>query len=218
MSRATRSSAAQKALSDAQKLTPLAPSTAIPAVILPTLLFENASAWESWLESHLDNAIGIWMQISKKGATKPSVSYEEALDIALCYGWIDGQTKSLDDEYFLRKFTPRRKNSMWSKRNIGKVAALVKAERIRPSGQAEIDAAKADGRWERAYASPSNIQVPEDFQKALAKNKEAKTFFGALNKSQRYSFLWRIETTKRAETRQRKIAQFIDLLKNHKTV
>jgi uncharacterized protein YdeI (YjbR/CyaY-like superfamily) len=185
---------------------------------IPIQLFESAGAWESWLEANQENTTGLWMKISKKGSGIASVSYLEAIDGALCFGWIDGQRKSHDESYFLQRFTPRRKKSIWSQRNVDKVAVLLEAGRIRPSGQAEIDAAKADGRWDRAYAPSSTIQVPQDFQKALNGNKEALKFFDAINKSQRYSFLWRIETARRPETRQRRIGQFVEMLGDHKTL
>ena len=158
------------------------------------------------------------MKISKKGASVPSITYDEALDVALCYGWIDGQKKTLGEQHYIQKFTPRRKNSMWSKRNVDKVDALINAGRMKPSGQAEIIVAQADGRWQNAYSSSSTAQVPVAFQVALDGNDKARRFFDALNKTQRYSFLWRIMTTKRFETRKRKIAQFVDLLAEGKTL
>lgn len=185
---------------------------------LPTHLFKTGDAWETWLESHHDKSLGLWMKISKKGSSVTSVSYDEALDVALCFGWIDGQKKSYDDQYFLQKFTPRRKGSVWSKRNVEKVTSLIESGLMRPSGQAKIDAAQADGRWQQAYAGSSTIGVPEDFQTALDHNTAARTFFESLNKRQRYSFLWRIETAKRAETRQRRIQQFVELLSDQKTL
>ncbi|CRK16804.1 hypothetical protein BN1723_011085, partial [Verticillium longisporum] len=182
----------------------------------PIRLFDTAVAWETWLVANSQDLAGVWLQIAKKAASKPTVTYDQALDAALCYGWIDGQRKTHDAEHFLQRFTPRRKNSMWSKRNVDKVAVLIQESRMRASGQAEIDAAKADGRWERAYAGASNIQVPADFQAALLKNSSAKSFFEALNKTQRYPFLWRIETTRRPETRRRRIDEYVTLLADHK--
>jgi len=182
-------------------------------------LFEDAKAWESWLEQHHQTETdGLWLKISKKGSSVPSVSYADALDAALCFGWIDGQRKTHDKEHFLQRFTPRRRQSLWSRRNVDKVAVLIAQGRMRDAGQAEIEAAKADGRWEKAYASSSTIEVPEDFQVALNRNKRAKAFFDTLTKTKRYPFLWRIETVKRAETRQKKIDQFVKLLAEHKTL
>ena len=185
---------------------------------LPIRFFEDGPAWEAWLEANLDDTAGAWLKISKKGATIASVTYDQAVDAALCFGWIDGQRKSHDAEHFLQRFTPRRRGSVWSKRNVEKVAVLTVAGRVRTPGQAEIDAAKADGRWERAYAGSGAIEVPKDFGAALAGNQRASKFFEALGKTQRYSFLWRIETAKRPETRKRKIAQFVELLAEHKTL
>ncbi|KAK3295392.1 bacteriocin-protection, YdeI or OmpD-associated-domain-containing protein [Chaetomium fimeti] len=191
-----------------------APSPATP----PIQLFDHVAAWETWLEANHTDPTGLWLKISKKGSGIASVSYDEALDAALCFGWIDGQKKSHDGDHFLQRFTPRRKRSMWSKRNCAKVAVLVETGRMRQAGQAEIDAAKADGRWEKAYSSASLMEVPEDFQAALGRNKKAKAFFEGLGKTKRYAFLWRIATVKREETRQKKIEQFVGLLSEGKTL
>jgi uncharacterized protein YdeI (YjbR/CyaY-like superfamily) len=180
--------------------------------------FATEDAWEKWLEANHGKSTGLWLKISKKGASTSSVTYAEALDVALCFGWIDGQKKSYDEEHFLQKFTPRRKRSLWSKRNVEKVEALTKAGRMQPAGQAEVNAAQADGRWQQAYASSNTIEVPEDFQKALNKNAAAKAFFATVTKAQRYSFLWRIETAKKAETRERRIREYVELLANQKTL
>jgi len=184
----------------------------------PTREFDSAAAWETWLGSNHHNDVGVWLKIGKKGAPVSTVTYAEALDEALCFGWIDGQRKSYDEHYFVQKFTPRRKRSMWSKRNVGKAEDLIKAGRMRAGGQAEIDAAMADGRWERAYAGSSTIQVPPDFQAALRRNKLAREFFESLNKGQRYPFLFRLESAKLATTRARRIAQFVSILATKKTL
>lgn len=185
---------------------------------LPIQLFESGEAWESWLEANHDESAGIWLKISKKGSGIRSVTYDEALDTALCFGWIDGQKKSFDEKHFLQKFTHRRKRSLWSKRNVEKVAILIADGRMQPSGESEIDAAKADGRWQQAYAGSSTIEVAEDFRAALEANSAALTFFESLNKTLRYQFLFRIETAKKAETRQRRIRQFVELLAEQKTL
>ncbi|KAK3368773.1 bacteriocin-protection, YdeI or OmpD-associated-domain-containing protein [Podospora didyma] len=222
MSRRLRSAAkAVQAVTESPAVStaPAAPAAPSPALGLAIQLFEDASAWESWLETHHHTeTAGLWLKLSKKASGIVSVTYDEAIDAALCFGWIDGQRKSHDEQHFLQRFTPRRGGSMWSKRNVEKVGVLIEAGRMRPPGQAEINAAKADGRWDRAYSSSSVMQVPADFQKALDKNKKAGAYFDTLNKSKRYSFLWRIETAKRAETRQRRIDQFIGLLAKHKTL
>ncbi|KAK3682232.1 bacteriocin-protection, YdeI or OmpD-associated-domain-containing protein [Podospora appendiculata] len=219
MSRRTRSATRILSTAASKTATPSAPAPPPSTASLPIQLFRDANAWESWLETnHHTETSGLWVKISKKDSGVASVTYEEALDTALCFGWIDGQRKGHDDGHFLQKFTPRRKSSLWSKRNVAKVAVLIEAGRMRAGGQAEIDAAKADGRWQKAYASSSNIKAPPDFQKALDRNKEAKVFFDALNKSKRYSFLWRIETAKRDDTRRKRIEQFVGLLADHKTL
>ncbi|KAF7562154.1 hypothetical protein G7046_g1994 [Stylonectria norvegica] len=198
---------------------PLCPATNVvtlstPSHGLTTQLFDSASSWENWLEENYKMNTGIWLRLSKKDSGATSISYDEALDVALCFGWIDGQRKRHDAQYFIQRFTPRRKTSIWSKRNVNKVALLIESGRMRQSGLAEIDAAKADGRWDRAYSSSSNAQVPDDFKKALDINKDASEFFDTINRTQRYSFLQRIETAKRPDTRKRRIAQFVELLAN----
>lgn len=187
---------------------------------LPIRLFADAGAWEAWLEANHAGAAGVWLKIGKKGggAAAASVTYEEALDAALCFGWIDGQRRRHDAGHFLQKFTPRRRHSVWSRRNADRAAALAVAGRMRAAGQAEVDAAKADGRWERAYAPPSAITVPADFQAALDRDEKARAFFEGLGKTKRYSFLWRIETARREETRKRRIEQFVELLAQGKTL
>ncbi|KAK4034446.1 hypothetical protein C8A01DRAFT_49158 [Parachaetomium inaequale] len=204
----------------AAKALQAATPTPVPAAAAtqPIRLFADVAAWETWLESNHADPTGLWLKISKKGSSVASVTYEEALDTALCFGWIDGQKKGHDADHFIQRFTPRRKRSMWSKRNVAKVAVLIEAGRMRQAGQAEIDAAKADGRWEKAYSSPSVMEVPDDFQAALDRNKKAKTFFEGLGKTKRYAFLWRIATTKREETRQKKIGQFVGLLAEGKAL
>jgi len=198
------------------------PAATTPAATTPAApliqLFEDAIAWETWLETNHTDPAGIWLKISKKGSGIASVTYDEALDTALCFGWIDGQKKTHDAHHFIQRFTPRRKKSMWSQRNVGKVAVLIDAGRMRPAGHAEIDAAKADGRWDKAYSSSSMMEVPADFQAALDGNKKARTFFEGLGKTKRYAFLWRLATTKREETRRKKIEQFVQLLGEGKTL
>ncbi|KAK4153596.1 hypothetical protein C8A00DRAFT_33686 [Chaetomidium leptoderma] len=210
-----RTRLATKALQAAAKP---APASTAATTTLPTQLFEDMTAWETWLETNHTDTTGLWLKISKKGSAIASVTYDEALNTALCFGWIDGQKKSHDANHFVQRFTPRRKRSMWSKRNVDKVAVLIEAGRMRQAGQAEIDAAKADGRWAKAYSGSSVMQVPDDFQAALDRNKRAKAFFEGLGKTKRYSFLWRIETTKREETRKKKIEQFVGLLAKGKTL
>ena len=157
------------------------------------------------------------MKLAKRDSGIASVTYEEALDVALCYGWIDGQKKGFDEIYWLQKFTPRGPKSIWSKINTEKVERLIKSGEMQPAGLKAIEAAQKDGRWDAAYASQKNISIPEDFQAALEKNKKAKDFFATLKSSERYSFLFRIQTAKKAETRTKRIQQFIEMLeKNEK--
>ncbi|MBL8098816.1 MAG: YdeI/OmpD-associated family protein [Anaerolineales bacterium] len=184
---------------------------------LPILPFASQSKFEDWLAKNHETSAGVWMKLAKKDSGIKSVTYMEALDIALCYGWIDGQKNSFDEKYFLQKFTPRRPKSIWSKINVEKVARLIKEGQMKPAGLKAIEAAKADGRWANAYDGQKNMSVPEDFQKVLDKNKKAKAVFESLKSSERYSFLFRIHNAKKAETRERRIKQFVEMLeKNEK--
>ena len=185
---------------------------------LPTLTFESKKKFADWLAKNHDKSAGLWLKIAKKAAGIPTVTYAEALDVALCYGWIDGQKGSFDDKYFLQKFTPRRPKSIWSKINVEKVERLIASGEMKPSGLKAVDAAKQDGRWAAAYSSQKNIEVPADFQSALNKNKKAKAFFETLSGSKRYSFLFRITTAKKAETREKRIRQFVEMLSKGETL
>jgi uncharacterized protein YdeI (YjbR/CyaY-like superfamily) len=184
---------------------------------LRVLFFVTANDWEQWLVNHAANPQGIWIKLAKKASGIQSISYDEALDVALCYGWIDGLVNSLDANYYLQKFTPRRPQSTWSKRNIVKIADLTRAGKMQPSGLAEVERAKQDGRWEQAYDSPSTMTIPPDFQQALDKYPKAKDFFASLNKTNSYAFLWRIQTAKKPETRQTRIDASIAMLLDGKT-
>ena len=184
---------------------------------LPTLPFASKKKFADWLAKEYDKSAGVWLKLAKKGSGIPSVTYQEALDVALCYGWIDGQKGSFDEKYFLQKFTPRRPKSIWSKINVEKVERLIASREMKPSGLKAVEAAKQDGRWAAAYASQKNISVPEDFQSALRKNTQAKSFFESLTSAKRYSFLFRIETAKKAETREKRISQFVEMLEKGET-
>ena len=177
----------------------------------PTL-FRNAKAFEAWLKKHHASSDGLWLRIAKKGADQPSVSYAEAVEIALCWGWIDGQKKGLDEQHFLQRFTPRRPRSIWSKINVDKVAALIEAGRMQPAGQAQVDAARADGRWAQAYDGARTATVPEDLQAALDANPKARQFFATINASNRYAVTWRVQTAVKPETRAKRIAQLVEML------
>lgn len=174
--------------------------------------FEDAAAWEAWLAENWQRPEGVWIRVAKKGAGIPSVTHQEALDVALCYGWIDGQAASLDDHFWLQRFTPRTASSKWSKVNRQKVEKLIEAGRMRPAGLAEIERAKRDGRWDRAYDSPSTAAVPDDLRRALDENPRAREFFDRLDSRNRYAILHRIQTAKRAETRARRIEKFVAML------
>ena len=179
---------------------------------LPILPFETKKKFAEWLAKNHDESVGLWLKIAKKATGISTVTYAEALDVALCYGWIDGQKGSFDEQYFLQKFTPRRPKSIWSKINVEKVAGLIASGEMKPAGLKAVEAAKQDGRWAAAYSSQKNMEVPADFQSALNKNKKANAFFETLTGSRRYSFLFRIETAKKAETREKRIRQFVEML------
>ena len=185
---------------------------------LPTLPFASQSKWADWLTKNHDKSNGLWLKIAKKDSGIATVTYAEALDIALCYGWIDGQRNGFDDKYFLQKYTPRRPKSIWSKINVEKVERLIKSGQMKPAGLKAIEAAKADGRWANAYDGQKNMSVPEDFQKALDKNKKAKTFFATLNRVNRYAILFRIHNAKKVETRERRIKQFVEMLEKNEKI
>lgn len=183
---------------------------------LPILSFPSQSKFTDWLDKNHDKSNGLWLKIAKKDSGIPTVTYLEAIDVALCYGWIDGQKKGFDEKYFLQKFTSRRPKSIWSKINVEKVERLIKSGQMKPAGLKAVEAAKVDGRWANAYEGQKNMAVPEDFQKALNKNKKAKAAFEALKSSERYSFLFRIHNTKKPETRERRIKQFVEMLEKSK--
>lgn len=179
---------------------------------LPVQLFKNQQEWRSWLKDNHSQLRGVWLKIAKKASGQASVSYQEALEEALCFGWIDAMKQTYDDAYYLQKFTPRGPKSVWSKVNVGKVEALVKAGRMESAGLAAVERAKESGAWQATYDSQSNSTVPEDFQAALDNSPKARQFFSTLNKANVYAFCWRIQTAKRPKTRQARIQQFVDML------
>jgi uncharacterized protein YdeI (YjbR/CyaY-like superfamily) len=179
---------------------------------LPIILFEQQKDWADWLDQHHAESAGVWLRLAKKASGIQSVSYNEALEVALSYGWIDGQAKRYDETSWLQKFTPRGTKSIWSKINREKAERLIASGEMKPAGLQAVEAAKRDGRWEAAYDSPAQATVPDDFQAALDKYTEAKAFFATLNSANRYAILWRIQTAKKAETRARRIQQFIEML------
>lgn len=175
--------------------------------------FATAKKWRQWLSvHHVRTAEGVWLRIFKKGSGRVTVTYDEALDEALCFGWIDGQKRRYDEASWIQRFTPRRKRSMWSKRNIGHVGRLIRERRMTPSGMKEIEAAKADGRWARAYDSAKAATVPADFMRALAKNKKAERFFKTLNRANVYAIAWRLQTAKKPETRERRMKALLEMM------
>jgi uncharacterized protein YdeI (YjbR/CyaY-like superfamily) len=179
---------------------------------LPILSFETQADWEDWLKEHHADSKGIWLKIAKKEAGIPSVDYPQALESAICYGWIDGQKAAFDEIFWLQKFTPRGPKSRWSKKNREKALALIAEDRMQPSGLRQVELAQADGRWEQAYASQSQITIPPDLQSELDKNPKAKEFFGTLDSHNRYAILYRIQTAKKLETRVARIRRFIEML------
>jgi uncharacterized protein YdeI (YjbR/CyaY-like superfamily) len=185
---------------------------------LPTLAFASQAKWADWLAKNHEKSGGLWMKVAKKDSGIPSVTIVEALDMALCYGWIDGQRGSFDDKYYLQKYTPRRPKSIWSKINVEKVERLIANGQMKPAGLKAIEAAKADGRWARAYDGQKNMTAPKDFQAALNKNKKAKIFFETLNSVNRYAILFRIHAAKKEETRLKRIKQFIEMLEKNEKI
>jgi uncharacterized protein YdeI (YjbR/CyaY-like superfamily) len=185
---------------------------------LPVEEFASAKDWERWLARNHAKSPGVWLRIAKKGSGVATVSHAEALDAALCYGWIDGLRHKHDDVYFRQRFTPRTPRSKWSKINRDKVDALTAAGRMKPAGQAQIDAAKADGRWDLAYAGSRSIEVPDDLTGALRRNAKARRAFEALDSRNRYAILYRIHDAKRPETRARRIEQFVTMLAEGRTI
>jgi len=183
-----------------------------PRAELETIHFASPGAWEAWLEEHHTRP-GIWIRFAKKGSGVPSLTHDEALDVALCFGWIDGQAASDEEPWWRQRFTPRRARSKWSRINCARVEALTEAGRMRPSGLAEVAAAKGDGRWEAAYASPRNILVPEDLQRRLDASARLRKAFEALDSRNRYAILYRLHDAKRPETRARRLEEFVTMLK-----
>jgi uncharacterized protein YdeI (YjbR/CyaY-like superfamily) len=185
---------------------------------LPVEEFASATAWRTWLAEHHASSPGVWLKVAKKGTGVVTVDVADAVELALCYGWIDGLRHGHDATYFRQRFTPRKPRSKWSQINRDRVEALIAAGRMRPAGQAQVDAAKADGRWDAAYAGSRTIEVPDDLTKALRRNAEARRAFAALDSANRYAILFRIHDAKRPETRARRIEQFVTMLEEGRTI
>jgi uncharacterized protein YdeI (YjbR/CyaY-like superfamily) len=185
----------------------------------PELIVADQGAWRAWLAEHHTEPTGVRLVLARKGTTEPtSLTYAQALDEALCHGWIDGQVQGGDGATYRQRFTPRRARSRWSKRNIEHIARLEAQGRMHPAGRAEVERARSDGRWDAAYAGPATIEVPDDLAAALAANPRATAMFGILTSQNRFAILYRIQDCKRADTRERRIAQFVDMLERGETV
>lgn len=180
---------------------------------LQTLTFDSHAKFRSWLNKNHSSEPGLWIKYAKKASGIKTIVYQEALEVALCYGWIDGKVQTVDENYYMQRFTPRRKKSNWSKINRDKAEKLIESGKMKAAGLAEVERAKADGRWEAAYESPASMPVPDDFIKALAKSARARKFWESLNKSNRYAILYQIHDAKKPETRARRIAKFVEMLK-----
>jgi uncharacterized protein YdeI (YjbR/CyaY-like superfamily) len=183
------------------------------------LSFADQEGWRAWLaDNHASAPEGVWLQIAKKASGIESVDHPQALDVALCFGWIDGQRKGLDETHYLQRFTPRRSRSIWSKINRTKVEALIASGDMQPAGLAEIEKAKADGRWDAAYDGHRASTVPDDLAAAFADNPAAAAFFATLDSTNRYAILYRLQTAKKPETRARRLAQFVEMLSEQRTI
>ena len=184
----------------------------------PKLIVRDAAAWRTWLAENVDEQAGVWLVLAKKGTTDPtSLSYAAALEEALCHGWIDGQARRRDEGTYVQRFTPRRRRSMWSQRNVGIVERLTAEGRMHPQGLSEVARAKADGRWEAAYAGPATAEIPADLTEALAARPEAQAMFENLTSQNRFAVLHRLRAAKRQETRARRIEQYVDMLARGET-
>lgn len=179
---------------------------------LPTISFASRGEWEAWIEENHETADGVWLKFAKKASDISSVSYAEAVEAALCFGWIDGLARKFDEDFWLQRFTPRRKRSKWSKINRERVESFIERGEMKPAGLREVERAKADGRWDAAYESPSKATVPEDLRLALENNDAARAFFATLDGANRYAILHRIHDAKKPETRKRRIEKSVNML------
>ncbi len=176
------------------------------------IAFSGREEWEDWLEKNHAISEGVWIRFHKKGTGKASFDYAQALDGALCYGWIDSQAKGIDDEAYIQRFSPRKSGSPWSKRNREHVDRLTREGRMKPAGLREVEDAKADGRWDRAYDSPATMEIPEDFLEELSRNEKAEAFFKTLNKANTYAIAYRLQTAKKPETRKNRMRMILEML------
>lgn len=212
----TKKTAPKKGRVTTKKAAPA--SKTAPAGELPIVSFADPSAWATWLAANHASSRGVWLKLAKKASGVASVTYAEALEVALAWGWIDGQKNRFNDAAWLQKFTPRGAKSIWSKINRDKALALIAAGEMKAPGLAEVERAKRDGRWEAAYDSQSRATVPEDLAAALGANARAKAFFATLDAQNRYAVLFRIHTAKKAETRAKRIALFVDMLARNEKI
>jgi uncharacterized protein YdeI (YjbR/CyaY-like superfamily) len=183
---------------------------------LPIVSFDSVEKWEAWLSRNHNRSLGVWLCLQKKGAGVKSVTYAEALEVALCYGWIDGQKQPNDKDSWLQNFTRRRARSSWSKKNTEHAERLIRAGKMKPPGIAEVDAAKKDGRWKAAYDSQSKSTIPEDFLKELSRDKKALAFFNSLNNANLYSIAYRLQTAKKPETREKRMKKILEMMSKGK--
>jgi uncharacterized protein YdeI (YjbR/CyaY-like superfamily) len=186
--------------------------------MLTTCEFASPAELEQWLEANHAASDGIWLKIAKKGSGVASVSYAEALTLALCFGWIDSQKKGFDERFFLQRFTPRRPRGRWSRKNRDEAESLIEAGRMRPAGLAEVEAAREDGRWQAAYEGQRRAQVPDDLRRELDRNEPAREFFEALDSANRYAILYRLDEAKKPETRERRLRKFVTMLERGETI
>jgi uncharacterized protein YdeI (YjbR/CyaY-like superfamily) len=182
----------------------------------PILTLDGAAAWEKWLARHHDSASAVWLRMFKKGSGKQTLTYADALDAALCYGWIDGIMRSYDEESYVQRFTPRKPKSVWSKRNREHIERLTKEKRMKPAGMAQVQAAKADGRWDAAYDGQKDMEAPADFLAAISKNKQALAFYESLSRANKYAIAWRLQTAKKPETRERRLNALVKMIEQGK--
>ncbi|MDQ5811924.1 MAG: YdeI/OmpD-associated family protein [Actinomycetota bacterium] len=185
---------------------------------LPVISFASRDAWEAWLQEQHATSEGLWLKFAKKDSGVETVTYSEAVEAALCYGWIDGQKASFDDHYWLQRFTPRRPRSKWSKINRQKATELIERGEMKPAGLREVERAKADGRWDAAYDAPSTATVPEDLRRELDRNDRAREFFATLDSANRYAILYQIQDAKKPETRARRIQKYVAMLNEQKKI
>lgn len=178
--------------------------------------FSSSKEWRKWIAQNHAKSNGVWLRFFKKNSGEKTVTYPEALEEALCYGWIDGQRNKYDAKSYIQKFTHRRPKSIWSKRNTEKAEHLIQEGKMKKAGMQQVELAKADGRWQRAYDSSKNMKVPEDFLQQLAKNKKAKTFFDGLNKANLYAIAFRLQTAKKPETREKRLKEILELMSEGK--